>query len=141
MLSVALRSLTGLPVGSTLLIFLPRTSLFMEPLALFPFTHTHSSHTYTPHSAEPLERAWVGGCSCHLPQPPPVRQPWLQSSGRVHWSLCLFIWSLQVGSYLQHVASSSLTRDRTGPSTLGAWSLSHGPPGESQTSLLFQDIT
>lgn len=27
------------------------------------------------------------------------------------------------------------------PSTLGAWSLSRGPPGESQTSLLFQDIT
>ena len=72
------------PRGSTLLIFLPRTSLFMEPLTLFPSTHTHTH--------APLSRAAGAGVGRRpqLPSAPatPVGQPWWQSSGRVHWCLC-----------------------------------------------------
>ena len=129
------------PRGSTLLIFLPRTSLFMEPLTLFPSTHTHThTHTHTPHSAEQLERAWVGDRSCHLPQP----RPWASRGGSLRGEFTglsvLFIWGLR-GVLRAACGSSSLARDRTGAPTLGAWSLSHAPPGESQSSLLFQDIT
>ena len=125
------------PRGSTLLIFLPRTSLFMEPLTLFPSTHTH---THTPHSAEQLERAWVGDRSCHLPQP----HPWASHGGSLQGEFTgvsvLFIWGLR-GVLRATCGSSPLARDRTGAPTLGAWRLSHAPPGESQSSLLFQDIT
>ena len=101
--------------------------------------HTHT-HTHTPHSAEQLERAWVGDRSCHLPQP----HPWASHGGSLRGEFTgvsvLFIWGLR-GVLRATCGSSSLARDRTGAPTLGAWRLSHAPPGESQSSLLFQDIT
>ena len=89
------------PRGSTLLIFLPRTSLFMEPLTLFPSTHTHT------HTRPTQQSSWSGRgsetavaiCPSHTRGPAMVAV--FGESSLV--SLC-YLFGVCVGSYVQHVA-------------------------------------
>ena len=91
------------PRGSTLLIFLPRTSLFMEPLTLFPSTHTHTLR----HTRPTRQSSWSGRgsetavaiCPSHARGPAVVAV--FGESSLV--SLC-YLFGVCVGSYVQHVA-------------------------------------
>ena len=77
-------------------------------------THSHThSHTHT----SPLQSSWRGRGLEAAVAICPSHRPWASLGFSLlgeFTGLSVYLFGVCVGSYLQHVASSSLTRDRTG---------------------------